>query len=282
MGKLIACLMMVLMSMSVWSYRHYQAPLGDEKWRANGNRLRCGLSLNVPEFGTAYFEQYAAKEPHFIMTKWQQVPRRLATTIRARSPQWKPDQRRKFITTTAIKPGKYGIFLRRDKSLKVLNTLRAGYKTQFNYRSDLGDEVFVDLSPVHFQPAFNKYMKCVGNLLPFDFDMVRHTTLYYGSNDTLLNDEAMRQLDRIRLYVLVDKRVRKVAIVGYTDSGGRNGYNNAISQLRAEGAKNYLLRRGVPERLINITWYGQKRPAASNKTAQGQALNRRVVIDIYK
>lgn len=282
MGKLLLYTLITAISLPVCAQRLYQAPLGDEKWRMTGTRLRCGLSLNVPNFGTAYFEQYAAKDPHFIMTKSQQLQHSARAVVTAKPPQWKPALRYKLLTKTTIKPGKYAIFLTRNSMLRVLYTLADGKKTQFSYRSDLGDKVLVELSPVHFQSQYDRYMQCVGRLLPFDFNMVRHQILYYGFDQTLLSDAVKRELDKVSLYVRVDRSVRRVKVAGFADNAGRLGYNNAVSQLRAEAVKNYLLRRGVPDSKLEITWYGQKRPAASNKTEQGRALNRRVVIDLYK
>jgi sodium-type flagellar protein MotY len=280
--SIIACLIVSTSIYAELPFIHYQAPLGDERWRASGNRLRCGLSLPVPNYGVAYFEQYAAKNPHFIMTHWQQSKSRQKARVVAKPPQWKPFLRTRFITRTYLKPGKYGFFLRRNRALNVLTSLAVGYKARFSYKSELGYFVKVDLSPVRFQKAYSRYMKCVAKLLPFDFDMVRDTTVLFTEDSTVLNDKAYYQLEQVSLYVRVDSQVRKVKIAGYTDSLGRHGYNNAVSELRAKAVKQYLMRKGVAEGKISITWFGQKYPIASNVTSQGRKENRRVEIHLIK
>lgn len=71
-----------------------------------------------------------------------------------------------------------------------------------------------------------------------------------------------------------------LTLVGYTDSTGSASYNKQLSKRRADSVMNYLLNRGViPQRLSTIGM-GEERPRASNATAAGRALNRRVEIII--
>ena len=71
-----------------------------------------------------------------------------------------------------------------------------------------------------------------------------------------------------------------VRIAGFTDSTGSAEYNLALSKRRAASVRNYLQSRGIASaRLVNIG-YGEKNPIASNKTAAGRKLNRRVEINL--
>ena len=67
-------------------------------------------------------------------------------------------------------------------------------------------------------------------------------------------------------------------IEGHTDSRASDAYNKALSQRRVDAVKNVLVSHfGVdPERLSAIG-YGESQPRASNDTAEGRQLNRRVV-----
>lgn len=73
----------------------------------------------------------------------------------------------------------------------------------------------------------------------------------------------------------------EVTIKGYTDSRGSDSYNQALSQRRVDAVKEVLVSQfGVSaERLIAVG-YGESMPIASNDTAEGQRLNRRVVAEI--
>jgi outer membrane protein OmpA-like peptidoglycan-associated protein len=69
-----------------------------------------------------------------------------------------------------------------------------------------------------------------------------------------------------------------VQIVGYTDSTGGDAVNNPLSLDRAQAVQNYLVERGVQPQHIVTQGLGSQSPVASNDTAEGRALNRRVEI----
>lgn len=71
-----------------------------------------------------------------------------------------------------------------------------------------------------------------------------------------------------------------VHVYGYTDSIGDAGYNQGLSERRANAAAQYLASRGVnPQRLV-VRGYGESFPRADNRYEQGRAQNRRVEIFI--
>lgn len=68
-----------------------------------------------------------------------------------------------------------------------------------------------------------------------------------------------------------------VTIEGHTDSTGSAKINKKLSQGRAESVKQYLLANGsLPSGKLRAIGYGSSRPLASNKTATGRAINRRI------
>jgi outer membrane protein OmpA-like peptidoglycan-associated protein len=71
-----------------------------------------------------------------------------------------------------------------------------------------------------------------------------------------------------------------VTVEGHTDSDGSNAYNLELSQDRARAVADFLSDQGVDPRRLSIEGYGEMRPVATNATAQGKALNRRVEIRI--
>jgi outer membrane protein OmpA-like peptidoglycan-associated protein len=286
MRKLI---ILLVCSLALWSksfakveLRHYQAPMGEEQWRVTTSRLRCGLSIRVLDYGIAYFEQYATKDPHFIMTHWQRERQGIKARVWTYPPVWRPNLRPGFVTNTKIQNSEFAVFLRRKSALILLAGLAEGYMTRIDYRSELGFDVKVDLSPIHFKKSYQRYIRCVGNLLPFNYRDIQLTTLYFNSSMEELTDRDKFLLDRIRLYVSVDPRVKSVKIAGYSDNTGSRGVNNAISEARAKAVADYLLTKGLPERKLKVTWYGMLHPDDTNDTEIGRAKNRRVVIKVIK
>jgi OOP family OmpA-OmpF porin len=72
----------------------------------------------------------------------------------------------------------------------------------------------------------------------------------------------------------------KVRLEGHTDWVGTVQYNQGLSEQRAKAVYDYLVKEGLaPERMTTVG-YGETRPAVSNITADGRALNRRVEIRI--
>ncbi|RUR12593.1 OmpA family protein [Legionella sp. km772] len=259
----------------------FASPMGDEEWRMSGNPLRCGLSLAIPNYGVGYFEQYATKNPHFILRTWDQVQRTLPALVLASPPVWKAG-RNYLVAKSFIKPGEYGIFLPRDPTLKLLSFLLQGYQANFNYRNEQGFTTTVILSPIRFQKVYSKYQHCISNLLPFNYNDIKESILHFASDSRMITDEDKVQLQKIVRYVAADSQVEVVRVVGYADDSGRKGYNNAISEYRAEEVSHYLLSQGLPKKKLYVTWVGAQQPVARNDTDEGRAANRRVVVNVLR
>lgn len=261
----------------------YASPIGDEHWRMTGNRLRCGLSFLLPNYGMAYFEQYAASQPRFILTQWQQTDKYLPAVISASTPVWKPRQENYLISKVSIAPGEYGLFLKKGITITILNYLSRGYQTNIKYRSEQGFPIKITLSPINFQKKYALYQRCLGNLLPFTYEAVKTSILYFPTDGMELDDNDKRQLNKVAEYVKADADVKKVYIAGYADSRGRKSYNNAVSEIRAKAVKKYLLEQGVAGHLIFITWFGASKPFLVNdNSADDMAQNRRVMVEIRR
>lgn len=68
-----------------------------------------------------------------------------------------------------------------------------------------------------------------------------------------------------------------IYLAGFTDITGPETYNQGLSMRRALAAKEYLVNKhGIAADRIVARWYGEDGPAATNETAAGRRLNRRV------
>ncbi len=90
-----------------------------------------------------------------------------------------------------------------------------------------------------------------------------------------LKPEARAKLDGIAQTLIANPSIR-IAIAGYTDSSGSERRNTWLSQTRADAVKLYLRENGVPRERMTARGYGPADPVASNDTAEGRALNRRI------
>jgi outer membrane protein OmpA-like peptidoglycan-associated protein len=71
-----------------------------------------------------------------------------------------------------------------------------------------------------------------------------------------------------------------IAVEGFTDSTGSAAYNERLSERRASSVANYLENLGVNGSRVETIGYGESRPRATNNTASGRQLNRRVEIHV--
>ena len=68
----------------------------------------------------------------------------------------------------------------------------------------------------------------------------------------------------------------KIWVQGHTDSTGSMAYNMNLSDRRAKAVRAFLISKGVPADRLETRAYGPTKPVATNKTAEGRTLNRRV------
>ena len=82
--------------------------------------------------------------------------------------------------------------------------------------------------------------------------------------------------------ILKEYPYSRFMIEGHTDSDGSNQLNQALSENRAAAVKNYLIENGISTDRLRSTGFGETKPIATNKTAKGKAMNRRVEISLIK
>ncbi len=99
----------------------------------------------------------------------------------------------------------------------------------------------------------------------FDFDSARIKPTFYRSLDRIA--EIMQR------YPQTD-----IVVAGHTDNIGAPRYNLDLSLRRANAVADYFIARGVSRARLATEGHGDLAPVASNMTAEGRSLNRRVEI----
>ena len=94
-----------------------------------------------------------------------------------------------------------------------------------------------------------------------------------------LKPGGLRAVDELATF-LGEYPQRVVLVEGFTDSSGSDATNEALSQRRADAVRTALLARGVASSRVQTRGYGESYPKASNDTAAGRQLNRRVEVVI--
>jgi outer membrane protein OmpA-like peptidoglycan-associated protein len=98
---------------------------------------------------------------------------------------------------------------------------------------------------------------------------------------TQLPDEAKARIDQMVQQLKQDPKNVYIEIEGHTDNVGDKLVNEKIGLERAEAVQRYLYEQyQIPLHKMNVISYGEDKPAAPNKTKEGRAQNRRVVIKV--
>jgi outer membrane protein OmpA-like peptidoglycan-associated protein len=101
----------------------------------------------------------------------------------------------------------------------------------------------------------------------------------FGKTD--LPDEAKARIDEVINQLKADPKGVFIEIEGHTDNVGAKDINERIGLERAEAVKRYIYEaHQIPLHKINVISYGEEKPVAPNKTRDGRAQNRRVVIRV--
>ncbi|GEM_PF-7074455 len=99
--------------------------------------------------------------------------------------------------------------------------------------------------------------------------------LSFASDRAELDGEAIAALQRV-LNVLRDAPDINMMITGYTDDRGADGYNQELSERRAEAVREYLMTEGIASDRLRAAGAGEADPVTSNNTEAGRANNRRI------
>ncbi|MEO6842718.1 MAG: OmpA family protein [Bradyrhizobium sp.] len=107
------------------------------------------------------------------------------------------------------------------------------------------------------------------------FDLLGKGTIRFESNRSVIDADSAGLLDR-----LIETALRcpsaNIEIAGHTDGDGEDGYNQALSEKRAQSVVDYLVKAGLPADRFTVAGYGSTQPIASNDTDEGKAQNRRI------
>ncbi|TAG99913.1 MAG: OmpA family protein [Sphingobacteriales bacterium] len=103
--------------------------------------------------------------------------------------------------------------------------------------------------------------------------------LQFDLGKSTIQPSSFASLDKV-VDLLVTKNFN-LKLSGHTDNVGKAETNLILSKNRAEAVKNYMISKGANGSKIEAVGYGKTQPIATNKTAKGRKLNRRVVFLLF-
>lgn len=100
---------------------------------------------------------------------------------------------------------------------------------------------------------------------------------WFDADESSLQASGVRAIDQLAA-ILAQYPRRRALIEGYTDNAGTRSQNQMRSGSRADAVKAALIQAGLDRSRVNAQAFGEAHPVASNGSAQGRSLNRRVEI----
>ncbi|MGA3343439.1 MAG: phosphate ABC transporter substrate-binding/OmpA family protein [Terracidiphilus sp.] len=105
--------------------------------------------------------------------------------------------------------------------------------------------------------------------------------LRFNAGDLEKDSMAQADLDRVVSLVADEGGTKnQILLFGFTDNAGASGENEAVSLNRAKVVEKEFIQRGIRPTIVK--GFGSELPVASNDTAEGRAMNRRVEIWMRK
>lgn len=111
-------------------------------------------------------------------------------------------------------------------------------------------------------------------------EKVQLKNIFFENGRYYLLPESYAELNKLAQYLIRNPKM-EVQIDGHSDNSGSRSKNQKLSELRAREVFEYLIKKGVQNKLY-FKGYGSSLPVAGNDTEADRARNRRVEFEIIK
>lgn len=106
--------------------------------------------------------------------------------------------------------------------------------------------------------------------------------IFYDYDKANIRPDAAVELDKL-VQTLNDNPQITIELSSHTDSRGKDAYNQALSQRRAQSAVDYIISKGIDKNRITARGYGETQPVIKNaKTEEEFQRNRRTEFKVTK
>ena len=112
-------------------------------------------------------------------------------------------------------------------------------------------------------------------------DLLAKGKIRFESGRATIDPDSAGLLDRL-VEIAMRCPAVNIEIAGHTDADGEDGFNQTLSEKRAQAVTDYLVKAGLPANRFTAMGYGSSQPLASNDTDEGKAQNRRIDFVVRK
>lgn len=165
----------------------------------------------------------------------------------------------------------------RDKDTAVAtDTTAAAANTMSTVDTSWGDVDF-NAPPANYEEITDTSINVRGNSNYGIYGLGENILFDHGQATIKTSAEANLK----QIAASIEKRYNggNIRIYGFTDSTGTEAVNKELAEKRAEAVRNWLVTNGkIANDKISLHPVGEAQPTATNATAEGRQLNRRVEI----
>lgn len=192
---------------------------------------------------------------------------------------YKADGGEKYITI-----GNFAAVIKKD--MIRMNLFKLGYKEAYYFVDDVQlykyKEPKEDVDVVIVGPG-NRESEDSTLTVKKDIkvgEKVALQNIFFENGRYYLLPESYIELNKLAQYLMKNPNI-EIQINGHSDNSGLKFKNQKISELRAREVFEYLIKKGVQNKMY-FKGFGSTQPIAPNDTDEGKAKNRRVEFEIIK
>ncbi len=262
----------------------FAARMDVAQWQVSDSILECRLTQPLPQYGEAVFSRRAGESLRFFLTARDNPLRAGTAELVSQPPVWAPQQAPRHLGEASVERSARPITLADPLANKMMAELLKGMTPRFLHIAwySAVDPIAVGVSPVHFQDAYQHYLRCLTQLLPTNFDQLKHSRVHFATGKSTLLPTATERLDLVVRYALADKNVKKIRVDGHTDSVWDSYSNSDLSRQRAQAVVAYLRAKGIDGKMIVRRYHGERQPLVPNDSDSNRAKNRRVSVRLER
>jgi outer membrane protein OmpA-like peptidoglycan-associated protein len=262
----------------------FQAPVTDTRWQVVESPLECSLTQAIPGYGEAGFYRRNGSSLQLTFNTHSQPAEQNHVQFLVAPAPWQNSDETQTLTSLPTKADQTRFQVEGNVALEALAQLQEGRFPLIEYRSQsFSKNIRVMLSTIRLNDSLPAFQQCLQNLHPDSFEEISKLTVYFPLGKATLDAASKKALNRLADYVKLDDSIRQIRISSHTDNYGRKRVNEPLSDARAHAVKTYLLKEHeLPAELIRVQSFIDHKPAASNKTVEGRARNRRAEITLLR
>lgn len=260
--------------------QRYGDDLFHSQWEWIDSPLGCILSQEIPRYGRVWFRGEPKGGMSFAVRAEQPAPHGGFATLVSLPAPWQHDGEPHALGKARTFPGRNIIEHRRDLPIRLYHEFEKGRSLQLIHPdpADRDGQIVITVSAIGFREMQSHFQHCLqtrrarqGSADPWDLraaglpEDTLDQDIYFATGSDELSPAARAALAAYARRLTRIPEDFQVSLAGFADPRGAPEYNKRLARRRAERVKAQLVRLGVPENRIVLSFFvaaGAKTPKA--------------------